>query len=571
MMKKTFLLAIAGIALLAAGCGKDDILTSGIEGDTTYNIIDDEEDLIANTTFDYTVTVTFSESESATVDGDANGIVSVEGNNVTADNRSYTDKVAYILQGTSSDGYFKVYSNNKQSVTLKNLNLTNPAGAAINNQGKKRCFVVLEGANALYDGATYADTGDEGQKAAFFSEGQLIFSGTGSLSVTATGKSGITSDDYIRVLDGVTLDVSSTAGHAIRGKDAVIVSGGTIKATAAADTKKGITSDSLVVFTGGVTTVTVSGGTAYDSEDQDYKASAGVKADKVFVINGGTLTISNSGKGGKGISCDGPAYFQGGATTVTVTGSNFGSSGGNQPGGNPGGPGGGMGPRTKSGSDSSKSAKGIKCDGDIYISAGTVSVKASNHEGIESKGKIEITGGTVYAQSSDDAINSAGDMAVTGGFVCAYSTGNDGLDANGNCYIEGGVIYAIASGSPEVAIDANTEQRKKLYVTGGTLFAVGGLESGSSLGQSCYSASWTRSTWYAMTVGGTVYGFKTPASGGSPLVVSGSSKPVLTSGATLSGGTEIWNGMGCIGGSASGGSSVSLSSYSSGSSTGGRW
>lgn len=566
-MKKNALFFVLTAAIAAAGCGKEDILPSGVEGSTTYSVIDDEEDQIDSTSFDYTIKVTFSESGDAQVEGDKNGIVSVEGNKVTVNNTAFTDKVAYILTGSSSNGFFKTYSNNKQSFTLEDLTLTNPSGAAINNQGKKRCFVVLSGANTLKDGSTYDTPAEEDEKAAFFSEGQLIFSGTGTLKITASGSSALASDDYIRVTDGVSIDASSSVGHAIRGKDAVIVDGGTLSAKATAAMKKGITSDSLVVFNGGKTTVTVSGGTAYDSDDQDYKASAGVKADLVFVMQGGELTVSNSGQGGKGISCDGPAYFQGGITTITVTGTNYGSS---SSGGGQGGP------RWASSTttDSSKSAKGLKCDGNLYISAGTLTVTASNHEAIESKGNIEITGGTVYAQSTDDAINSAGEMVVKDGFVCAYSTGNDGLDANGNCYIEGGVVYAVCSGGAEVAVDANTEGGKKLYVSGGTLFALGGLERGSSLSQACYSASsWSKNTWYSLTFGETVYGFKTPSSGGTTLVVSGSSKPTLSSGVSFSDGEQIWNGMGLIGGEATGGSSVSLSSYSSSSSggPGGRW
>ena len=68
------------------------------------------------------------------------------------------------------------------------------------------------------------------------------------------------------------------------------------------------------------------------------------------------------------------------------------------------------------------------------------------------------------------------------------STNNDGIDANGNCYVKGGVVYAIGASSPEVAIDANSEEQKKLYVTGGTVIAVGGLESGASIsGGTCKS------------------------------------------------------------------------------------
>ncbi|MBO7240551.1 MAG: hypothetical protein J6V23_08750, partial [Bacteroidaceae bacterium] len=156
------------------------------------------------------------------------------------------------------------------------------------------------------------------------------------------------------------------------------------------------------------------------------------------------------------------------------------------------------------------------------------------------------------------------------GMVYARSTGNDGMDSNGNCYIKGGVVYAIGSSQPEVAIDANSEELKKLYVTGGTIIAIGGLESGSSLTQTCYqTSSWNRNTWYAMTVGNETIAFCTPASGGSTLVVSGTSKPTLKSGITVNGGTEIFNGNGFVEAVISGGSSVTLSSYSGGTGGGG--
>ncbi len=167
---------------------------------------------------------------------------------------------------------------------------------------------------------------------------------------------------------------------------------------------------------------------------------------------------------------------------------------------------------------------------------------------------MSITDGVVYAQSSDDAINSAKDMTITGGSVCAYSTGNDGID-----------VYAIGASSPEVAFDANTEGGYKLYLTGGTIIAIGGLENGSSLSQNCYSASsWSKNTWYSITVGSTTHAFKTPSNGGSGLVVSGASQPTVQSGVTASGGDDVWNGMGVLDCSVSGGQTVSLSAYSGG-------
>ena len=571
-MKKVFAFLLSS-AVLAAGCTKDSLIenpwatsdnqngngsSSGVNGPSTQDVNEDEEDLIAETSFDRTISIVFSNTGSASVSGDDNGIVSVSGNQVTVNNTTTTEKVKYQLSGTTSNGFLKLYSNNKQALILNGVSITNPNGAAINNQGKKRCFVVVNGSNALADGTSYTATpADEDEKAAFFSEGQLIFSGEGSLTVNAKGKSGISSDDYLCFLDTPTITVNATAGHGFRGKDYIQVSGGTLKATVSAAGKKGMSSDSLVVFNGGVTTLNVSGGVAL--EDGEYTGSAGIRADQLFIMDDGSLTITNSGQGGKGINSDGAGYFQGGTVNITVTGSNYGNSGG-----------GSFGPRATTSSDSSKSAKGIKCDGNLFFSGGVVTVTADNHEAIESKGKIEISGGSVYAKSSDDAINSAAMMAITGGNVCAWSTGNDGLDANGNLYIEGGVVYAIGSGSPEVAVDANTEGGYKLYVNGGTLFAIGGLEGGAQLSQACYQASsWSKNQWYSLAAGGKTFAFHTPGSGGNGLVVSASSQPEVKSGVSVAEDAVLLGESFLLDGSVSGGSGVDLTSYSGGSSFGG--
>ncbi len=555
-------------AMLLIGCGScstdnfDDITPVGesqtATADTTtvspkFDSSILEEDNFAETKFDRTIKIVFADG-GARVTGDENGIVAVSGNHVTVNNTT-DEKVVFELSGTAADGSMKLYNQKKQALILNNLDLTNTQGAAINNQGKKRCFVVVKGANALKDAATYSTTDGEDEKAAIFSEGKLIFSGDGTLSVTAQGKSGITSDDYVHFMGTPTVTVSSSAGHGVRGKDAVIVSGGTINVSVSANMKKGIASDSLVCINDGTTVINVTGSAAYDSEDAEYSGTAGIKADCLFEINGGSLDITNSGAGGKGISGDLTGCFNGGSVTVTVSGSNYGQSSAN-----PFGRGG------NSSNSNSVSAKGIKFDGNIIFAGGSVAVKCAANEGIESKGNIIITDGVVYSYSAtDDAINSAGTFTISGGYVCGHAPSNDGLDANGNFYIKGGTVYAIGSTAPELAIDANTEGGCKLYVSGGTIVAVGGLESGASLTQSCYQASsWNKNTWYSMTAGDTEIAFKTPASGGTPLVVSGAEKPTLVSGASVTGGTSLFGGMFVVGGSASEGSEVSLSSYSGG-------
>ncbi len=538
------MLAAALTIGLMAACEQDEITTTT---DTpTGSGVGSGDDNLDSVSVDLEVTVTYA-SGGATVSGTTDSVTaSVSGNQVTVTNLG-TQVVHYTLTGSASNGYFKLYSGKKQVVTLNSLSLTNPNGAAINIQGPasspssgKRAFIVVQGSNTLADGSSYSATpSTEDEKAALFSEGKLVFSGSGSLTVTATGKAGITSDDYVHFQSG-TYRVTSTAGHGVRGKDYILVSGGTLNVETSASMKKGFSSDSLVCFNGGETTIRVTGGAAYDSEDGEYTGTAGVKADVAFVMNAGSLTITNSGSGGKGISCDGTGTFSGGTVDVTVTGSNYTSG--------------------------DISAKGIKCDGNILFDGATVSVRAAKHEAIESKGTITMNSGTVYSYSQgDDALNAASTLTVNGGYLCAHSTANDGMDANGNCYIKGGLVYAIGKRQPEVAIDANTEGGYKLYVEGGTLIAIGGLENNSTLTQTCYQAgSWTQNTWYALTVGSTTYAFKTPSSGGTPLVISGASTPTLQSGVTATGGTACFDGTLLIGATVSGGSAVTLSSYTGG-------
>lgn len=96
---------------------------------------------------------------------------------------------------------------------------------------------------------------------------------------------------------------------------------------------------------------------------------------------------------------------------------------------------------------------------------------------MESKGTLEISGGTVLVYAHDDAINSTGDMTISGGTVVAVGTNNDAIDANGNMYLKGGTIIACGANGAEAGIDIN--EQKKLYITGGYLFAIGGRVDGN--------------------------------------------------------------------------------------------
>ncbi len=535
------------------------------------------DDDISNTTFTRMVTVSFA-SGGATVSGYSAVSdvfdVGVSGNQVTI-TYSGSENVVYKLTGTASDGFFKLYSSKKQALWLSGVSITCSSGAAINNQSGKRTFVYVDGTNTLADGssAAYSTTGDEDMKGVFFSEGQLIFSGSGSLTVNANNKqskSGIVSDDYVRVMDSPTLKVTagSSAGHGIRGKEYVQLSDGTLTVSTAAAMKKGIGSDGYVLVEGGETAITVTGGVAYDSDDAEYKGSAGIKADNYFAMTGGTVTITNSGSGGKGVSAGSydyysdngsisDSYITGGTLTVKTTGSesNDVSSKGIKIGFKQ--------------SSSSKASSYIYA-GNLKISGGAVNVTCGKSEGIECKGALTISGGEVYSYSTgDDAINSQGEMNVTGGYVYGFSSANDAIDTNGNMKFSGGYVFAVTTkGSPEVALDANTEEGYKLYINSGAcVVAYGGLESGYSASQTVYSMSCTAGSWNALHNGSSyIAAFKAP-SGVSSVAVSAPSLSKGYTGVSV-GSSTLCNGIWASSG-ISGGTATSLSSYNGGNNQGG--
>ena len=515
-----------------------------------------------------TATVTKADNISNYVTAEVSGahVTITQTNTEAIDN----DEITYVLSGLTTDGSLTLDGSYKCTISLAGLTMTNPNGAAIDITNKKR--IQLSAMNGTEN--TLTDGSNGSQKACIYSKGQLQLQGKGTLNVAGNTKHAIKSGDYIEVKnltlnitsavadgisceeyfqmksgtvtisgvgdDGIQCDLGGdtstgeTTDHDDEDSGNVYLEGGTLNITVTAAAAKGIKADGDMKISDGDITVKTTGGGAWDSDDNKTKASSCLSADGNMTISGGTLNLTSTGAGGKGINGDGTFTATGGTTT-------------------------------------------IKTSGNAVIS---VTTTGAGGEGIESKTNINITGGQVTVNASDDAINSsyndtkslstAGDLTISGGYVYARSTGNDGIDANGNCYIKGGLVYAIGTTSPEVAIDANSEERKQLYVTGGTIVAIGGLESGASLTQSCYSTnSWNKNTWYAMTVGSETFAFQTPSSGGSTMVVSGASQPTLKSSVTVSSGTEIFDGAGYTDATVTGGSSVNISAYTGGNQGGG--
>lgn len=346
-------------AMMLASCLNDDTDFSGIiEGDDDYvpktiafdtaplqetegTIPSDDNDYVENSRFRYHVNVHYA-GDRVTFSGDVARVqATARGGHVTVN--SAVSGVEYILSGESTDGSFKLYSENKMKVTLAGLRLVNPAGAAINNQCGKSMYVDLAAGmeNVLADGTAYTETEGEDMKGTFFSEGQVIFSGAGNLTVRANAKGGIVSDDYIVFRPGNVINVESKVGNGIKANDGITIRGGVLNVSVEGDAAKGLNSELDMTVSGGRTTVITTGNNTVD--DEDTSSSAAIKCDSLFTLTAGVLNLKSTGDGGKGINCDKNILLAGGEVNVVTLGRS-----------------------------TQASPKGIKADGDITIQAGAV-------------------------------------------------------------------------------------------------------------------------------------------------------------------------------------------------------
>lgn len=337
----------------------------------------------------------------------------------------------------------------------------------------------------------------------------------GDITLTMSGKAakGFKSDVAFVMNDGtITANISGATlvsgtdasnSVAVKSSGTLTINGGTISATAttASGGAKGLSSVGNMTISGGNITITTAGAGATLSGSgtscTDGYAPCCIKSEGNITILAGIINCSSTGKGGKGIACDGiltigTANADNNLIDIDVMTSgapvNASSGGGPGGGGFPGQPGGG------SSSDYWKGLpKGIKAVGNIVINSGHVSSYCAQTtgdptgEGIESKDGIYINGGFIEANAYDDAINCASHIEVNGGYVWAYSRGNDAIDCNGAySQYNGGVV--IAAGKEE-AIDANCDgmggTQGHLIINGATIIAYrassGGMGGGGGM------------------------------------------------------------------------------------------
>ena len=311
--------------------------------------------------------------------------VTVDGANVTINADTDEREVVYHLTGTTTNGSLKVYSNYKLELLLDNAQITNPNGAAINIQtGKKTTVRIPSGTeSSLCDGSTYTNTPDgEDEKGTLFSEGQIEFRGKGTLNVSGLKKHAIASDDYVE-LKNTTINILKGASDGIHVNDYFLMESGTLS-------------------------MTDLGGDGIDADDNGY-----------ITINGGTINLTVSSDSKKGLkSGEAPITISGGDITIATSGA----------------------VEVTDGDPSYCTA--IKANGDLTVTGGKINITASGTagKGISVDGNALLQGGT-YAIT----VNGAG-----GSYTTASST-SDGysstcISIGGNLELTGGT-YTLTTGS----------------------------------------------------------------------------------------------------------------------------
>lgn len=597
LVKGTWLMTVIMAAFFLCSCSEEnvldvsDVITAAEDGsdsgidvtiddydgetadDADEDVVGTDEDLYWEVnTFTNTVDITYEGTTATAVTNNDDIVCYVDGADVTVDMLTNSVKnVEITVSGKSDDGSLKIYGEKKFKLTLDGVDLTSSTGPAINSQCKKRIFVHLaEGTtNRLTDASSYSDdsyylngatSDDEDRKGCFFSEGNLVFSGTGVLVVQGNQKHGIATDGYFYMRPGVTIAVTGAAKNAIHVKGdsddgiGIYVAGGLIYANISSTAGKCMKTDLNAVIAGGKLLLNTSGGSEYDEDDADTSSAACIKTDGDVVITGGTLTMKSTGDGGKGINADGDINISGGMVTVATSGGKY--------------------VYTQS---LTSSPKGIKADGDITIDGGQVNVSvvgvSDGSEGIESKAALTVNDGEIYVYAYDDAINASTSVNINGGKVFAYSVDNDGIDSNGSLTITGGLVIASGSSAPEEGFDCDNSNNFK--ISGGIVIGTGGAavspsnsSSQRTLIYNGITASKGSLLYITNSSGTPILAYELPRSMNNGLTLFFSSPELVSgtytvyTGGTVTGYSDYWNGW-YSGGTCSGGSTLGTFSSSS--------
>ena len=352
------------------------------------------------------------------------------------------EEITYTLSGMSTDGEFYMSGSFKATIQLSGLTLTNTtpvySGAAIHIQNSKRINIkVMDGTTN-----TLTDAANGSQKGCLYVKGHAEFKQRGTLNIVGNTSHGIKAGEYISVKNA-TINVTSAVGDGISCNQYFLMESGSVTISGTGD-------DGIQCDLDGETST----GMTVDHEDED--------SGNVYV-SGGSITINSDAIAAKGIKCQGDAYISGDPViNVTTTGKG----------------------EWDSTDQETNAACGLSADGDINISGGTLTLKAtgSGGKGMKCDNVLNISGGNITVSTTGGLYYNNGNGTENTNYTSntdwvdnKYYSAAKGIkagykDEQGSttiCYgginISGGSLYVTTSGRNAEGI----ESKNYLNVTGG--------------------------------------------------------------------------------------------------------
>ena len=356
--------------------------------------------------------------------------VTIDGGHVTlaGDIALGERSINIVLSGSTGNGSFKVNAGNLREnivIYMNGLSITNPEGPAVNIQKTGDIDTVLvhlvggcNRRNLLADGADYvAPQGNEQAKGTFFSEGMVVFTGSGSLEIRSKGRTWPSAEGpknvHAMVIDNNfamrsgNVVIYESVNDGIHVNREISITGGTLQIKSAGDAIQnernypvGVTGGKLTLWTTGAK----SHGIACDSNDVTIGGSA-------------NIDITVLGKGAKGIRSRGDVYINGGTINIETRGGID------------------LTPASQSeDGDTTSSASGVRAHYDFSMTAGSLTIKSTgeNSKGINADGGVTVTGGSIHIESNGDGIKSEGALTGgPGGNIYTKSTQKKGVDCKG--------------------------------------------------------------------------------------------------------------------------------------------
>ncbi len=430
----------------------------------------------------------------------ADGNITGNTNNATVNANTVTIKSegAYMLSGSLTDGQIVIDAGDKDKIqlVLNGCSVNKNGGAAIQVVNADKVFITLVNGteNFLSSEGELTDAKIDG---AVFAKSDIVFNGTGTLTVSSEAAHGLVSKNDLKIANG-TYNITS-AKQGISGKDSVRIGGGIINVTSGTDaihsentedsskgyvyisggslkldsSTDGIDASSKIHVVNGIFDIKTADGSAnirhaggddfgFGSRDNDNTATDDIpstkalKADTLISVSGGSFEIDSADD----------ALHSGG--DVLISGGKF---------------------EISTGDDA------IHGGDNITVSDGIINI-AKCYEGVEAM-SIDISGGEISLVSSDDGFNCAGGndgsgfggggrfennadayLKISGGKI-NLTTSGDGLDSNGSIYISGGEVYVSG---PENGGNGSLDYSGTAEITGGICMAAGAAGMAQSFG-----------------------------------------------------------------------------------------